>query len=953
MDNSLDLESILSRSDVPEDVKDKLLRLYSENEQLKQQSGPADSLMQKIYRLFSIFKGIAGKKPEIPDVLDIEVYKKLTENMYDGMLIIQPSITGRADMAYLGGAIERILGYQPEELKGRNALDFIHPDDRMDSIMAMMTSLAYPEKPIHHQFRGLHKEGHYVELEGEGRNFLDDLHIKGIAVNFRDVTEQTLSRKRYESIVNCSPRGMHIYELVHNPDDPENTKLFLRHANTSADRILGIQHAGLIGKTIEEAFPPLINTEVPELYKKLALSGGEWSTEQINYQDEHKGIDSAYEVVAFYLFKNHMVATFTDIKERLQRNYELRKSEALHRFLVENTSDMISSVALDPYDPGDFTKMKVAFISPSVERLRGFTIEEAMAQDITDMFSPESYMGLMRTFIEKFPELLAQKSTDPVITSAELTRKDGGYTPVEIVVRLFYDNEKPIALLVNTREIIERVEAEKKLRESEELFRTVADVLGHGVWVRRLDDKFSGVYFSPSSYELRGLSPEEIKDHDLWDVVTKESLDNLLKIYETEKPKILLKEPVKKTVRMDYYHKDGHIVPTLTTISVLYRDDGMNYIVGVSTDITERLNDQKELEMSNDKFMKIFYNNPSVMAISSIEDGRFIDINSAFEEKIGYKRLSVVGMTSADLGLFKDYDKRAEIIKELNDTGTVNEKEVNIIRADGSIINALFYATKIIIDGKDCLLTVMSDITNTKNLEPTLRMMDRQAEMGALAGAAAHEMNNTLAEMMGGIELLGMSVDRLKNMDPEQIKTYLGYLQRGADRSRQFTRQLLDLARKEEEIPYLNGLDAVADDALTFLAKKMAQNGVTITKKYEPNMQPILAKHRELRQVMINLIMNAGDAISDKGDIYLRVYKMTEEGKNYAVLEVQDTGKGIPPEFYSKVFTPFETTKQDGNGIGLKICKDIIEEHGGRISFTSELGVGSTFKFKIPYEGRR
>jgi two-component system, cell cycle sensor histidine kinase and response regulator CckA len=248
------------------------------------------------------------------------LFRALIEDSNDVFLVLD----ARAILRLVGGPTLRVLGYEPQEMVGRSGFDFVEPDDLAVVGAVFAEAVVIPGARRRFEYRCRHKDGHAVHVETVGTNRLDDPRMRAVVLNVRDITQRRRaeadlreareqrdeSAVRSKNIIESSPMGIHSYVL-----DPQRG-LVLVGANQAADRILGIDHRPLIGRTIEEAFAPLAETEIPARYRDVAVNGIPWTTSQIDYSDGV--IRGAFEVFAFQTTQDAMAVFFLDITARLR-----------------------------------------------------------------------------------------------------------------------------------------------------------------------------------------------------------------------------------------------------------------------------------------------------------------------------------------------------------------------------------------------------------------------------------------------------------------------------------------------------------------------------------------------------------------------------------------------------------------------------------------------------------
>jgi PAS domain S-box-containing protein len=312
-----------------------------------------------------------------------EKYRLITENANDLIAVLNEKF----EYEYINEQVYwNILGYNEEDLIGKVKLDLIHPDDQKQTTLALSKILRKGKGT--HQTRIKTRDGSFKWLEVTAKNFFDSQGIKKILEISRDITdrkniEKSLqkSEQKFRNIVDSIPLGMHMYQV--NSDG----NLIFTGANTSADKILNLDNSQFIGKTIENAFPPLKETDIPDRYREAALSGKSSTWDQVTYEDEK--IKGAYEVHAFQTSSKSMVASFADITERLETERNLRESEEMFRTIAEQSFMGIGIIQED----------KVIYANEVIAKILEYSLDEIMIwtkyNNILNMVHPEDLQMLI------------------------------------------------------------------------------------------------------------------------------------------------------------------------------------------------------------------------------------------------------------------------------------------------------------------------------------------------------------------------------------------------------------------------------------------------------------------------------------------------------------------------------------------------------------------------------
>jgi two-component system, cell cycle sensor histidine kinase and response regulator CckA len=410
--------------------------------------------------------------------------------------------------------------------------------------------------------------------------------------------------------------------------------------------------------------------------------------------------------------------------------------------------------------------------------------------------------------------------------------------------------------------------------------------------------------------------------------------------------------------------KSGEYKWILARGQVVARDvqDRPLRIVGTHVDITEQKRVEKEVRANEEKFSSIFHTSPDPIVISRLADGIILEVNEAFTAMLGYSADDAIGHLGFDQDLVIDIVARLSYQERMRSKGELVGFEVVLASKKGNRLSALISAKVLQLQGEKCVLTVVKDVTERKQLEAKLLRAQRLESIGTLASGIAHDLNNVLAPILMSIQYL-----REKIPDPES-QTMLVTLEASAQRGANIVRQVLSFARGLEGERMALQPKYLINEILK-IAQETFPKTITIRAACPSGLWAIYGDATQLHQVLMNLCVNARDAIAGGGTIIITAENSEMEEYyarqlsvsinppsqevhpgSYVLITVADTGPGISPEILNKIFDPFFTTKKagQGTGLGLSTALSIIRNHGGFMQVQTEVGNGARFKIYLP-----
>jgi PAS domain S-box-containing protein len=377
-------------------------------------------------------------------------------------------------------------------------------------------------------------------------------------------------------------------------------------------------------------------------------------------------------------------------------------------------------------------------------------------------------------------------------------------------------------------------------------------------------------------------------------------------------------------------------------------------ILGTIQDITEQKRAEVALIQSEERFSRIFESSPIPISLIRMADGTFLDTNESFLQMAGFTREEVIGHTSLELNVYPDPERRAFIWKQLREHGHLHGHDQLFRTKTGQIRNHVLWFDVISISGEQCVLVFALDITDRKKLEEQFLRVQRMESIGTLASGVAHDLNNILSPIMMSVPVLRME------MSAEERERIIETIEMSAERGAQIVKQVLTFGRGLDGEKRPMQVEMLIREMVKIMRGTFPKD-ITVESAAGSGLWLVLGDATQLHQVLLNLCVNARDAMPDGGrlrlgainlDMDANYSSMLPESKPgpYVLLEVTDTGSGIPPEIVERIFDPFFTTKGvgKGTGLGLSTVHGIVRSHGGFIKVASEPDKGTSFKVYLP-----
>lgn len=393
-----------------------------------------------------------------------------------------------------------------------------------------------------------------------------------------------------------------------------------------------------------------------------------------------------------------------------------------------------------------------------------------------------------------------------------------------------------------------------------------------------------------------------------------------------------------------FKRRDGQLI-YVSLSSHVWRDKGGNIggYRGFVVDRTQEKLMQYQLAASEIKYQDLFDNIRDGVFITDAR-GTITDCNQTLCGLVGYSRQEFLGMNYYR-DLFVNADDVMEFRRTFTREGEVNDYEMQVVRKDGTIrdVSMSGYATRNPTGTVSSYQGLMRDITEAKRLRRQLIRSERLSAMGKMASQLAHELNNPIYGIMNCLELIKDAVP-----EPHEKRRYLDLAYNECKRTSGLLIKVLKFFKPDDEQKSRTDINKLLEETLLFYEKQFKNLNIAVITELAPDLPAMMAVGSHLKQVFINMVINANTAMPNGGE--LRVGCRFDPQEDSIVVTITDTGVGIPPQNVERIFDAFFTTKKEvkGVGLGLSICYGFIREHHGRIDVASEVGKGTTFTIYLP-----
>ena len=863
-------------------------------------------------------------------------------------------------------AFTKILGYEEHEIVGKPFSILAYKSQKMQKITAHnslhrfycsenssmeMTLFDKQGHDIPVRFRSVlmrDKQGQIKQAIGMIEHMVE---LTGTGEGRSSLTEKMWeAQQNFENVLNASADAIILCDISGN----------IMMANKAFSQMLDYHQEEVMGKhiveftafeegtyitstgekvTIDEEYVIYTASRSAELFEKGCISG--WESYLVKKDKVHIPAEITMSVLKDMDGERRgSLVILRDITERKKAEVETKKARDFLENIFKTSVDGIMVT----------NKGRITMVNEAIEKMTGYSKDEIIGKH-TFVFSPEG-----EAYQEKGKELVEKLFKEGTVVGEEMTwlKKDGSFLDVEVSAALLKDDKSNITSVSSVRDITGRKKIEKEIKEAKEFLENVLESSIDGIVIT--DNRSNILTANSAMGEMTHFTKEEM--------VGKHTSELLMEGEDTthivEKIVGEFYEKGSTTFETKHKTKDGNIINVECSLTMV-RDDKGEHIAGISIirDITERKTTEEALKISEEKYRSVVENaNDGIY--STNEEGIILSFNKKAEEIFGYSSDEIVGKSF--LVTLPPYDREKHLnwlgkyrgIKSFLSREPLAGKS---IKKNGQEIYTETTYSAIEVGGKIIIYCIVREVTERKKMEQQLLQSEKLKSLGELSGGVAHDFNNVLAAILGRVQLLRMRLEppsgqQEKRKSMLELHQGLEIIEKAALDGAETVRRIQEFSRRRADDKGFTRVDIneLIKHALEFTRAKWKDEaeskGIKIVVKKELfQIPPTSGSEAELREVFINLINNALDAMPQGGRLTIKTFKIDHS----IGVTVKDTGIGIPQDMRERIFDPFFTTKGPrSTGLGLSVSYGIINRHRGTITVDSVEGEGTTFTIRLP-----
>ena len=532
-----------------------------------------------------------------------------------------------------------------------------------------------------------------------------------------------------------------------------------------------------------------------------------------------------------------VVGTVQDITERKRAEAELRESEERFHVFMDN----VPAIAWAKDEQG-----RHVYVNQAYENHFGMRLKDCLGKTDFDLWPAE----IASAFRKADDAVLASGKVTEVVEKAPVP---GGIHRTWQNIKFPFQDSKGRKYVGGIGvDITDKQAADERLQE----YARVVEGLEEMILV--VDRDYCYVIANRAFLKFRGFSADQVIGRTAEEVVGKE-------IFTTQVKDKMDECFAGKVVQYEMVYDFQHLGKRDLFVAYFPIESAgsIDRIACVIQDVTDRKRSQEALHRSEERFSKAFRNNPLAITISTEAEGRYLDVNDAFLDLIGYPRKDVIGRTATELQFWGEASDRMEMLRQLKEEERVTKHQTRYRTAKEEIRDAEVWVESIELDGEPCILEITRDVTEMQKLEAQFRQAQKMEAVGRLAGGVAHDFNNILSIIMGYSDI------SLGEIEPEcPAKRYLSEIKKASQRAAGLTQQLLAFSRQQLIFPKILDLNEVVHNVTTMFLRLVGEDIEVVFRPGEA-IGSINADPGQIEQILMNLVVNARDAMPSGGKILI------------------------------------------------------------------------------------
>ncbi|HEX3011860.1 MAG TPA: PAS domain S-box protein [Syntrophomonadaceae bacterium] len=832
---------------------------------------------------------------------------------------------------YVSPGVQNILGYAAEELIGTSLFDYIDINDRQRA--GDMRQWLNPGSEYIAQLRCETSTHNWVLLEVKALLLPGNQNGPEVLLVSREIAPKRQSPEtsmeddvRYRAIV--EDQTDLICRFLPSTRITFVNEAFCRYFQQSREQLIGSSCLNFLEENRETIMASLksltLDSPVITHEQKILAPNSETRWLQITVRAI---FDDAMGFVE-YQFVGH------DITERKRAEIALRESQ-------QRLADLINFLP-DPTFAID-RKGRLITWNRAVEETTGVVAPDILGKgnyEYSYTFYGERKPILIDLVLNPDLDLakyyheysIISKDQQNLVAEVYVPNWNGKRSYLWCIANPLYDTSgNMIGAIESVRDISDRKQTEKALKQSEQKYRTLFSTMNEGLALLEiiLDDDGN-----PCDFSYLDVNPvfEKMVNRDRSQLIGKKIREvfggDLYSLRIEQYSQVAL---TGKPVEFQWYepNMDKHF-------DVIAFNPGEGQCAALFIDITKRQETEQALRLSEEKFSKAFSSSPNCIVLNTITDGCFIDVNDNFCFTMGYSRLEVIGKSSLELNLWQDPEDLRQLMKLLQQQGYVRNEELHLRSKANTEIIGLGSAELININNKVFLIGTMIDITERKQMEAEMARLDRLNLVGEIAASIGHEIRNPMTTVRGFLQMLGSEDTYLHDSG------YFDLMIEEIDRANAIITEFLSLAKNKTVDSKVHNLNSILENVFPLLQADAVGQDKRVRLVLE-GIPDLLLDEKEIRQLLFNLVRNGMDAMDTGGTVTIKTFVSNQQ----VVLAISDQGSGIAADVLKQLGTPFFTTKENGTGLGLSVCYSIAARHNASIQI--ETGpAGTTFYVNFP-----